>query len=163
MKRTFRIPAVASGLPGMAGALLHLEFRTTGCMHQVQAEVEALRVGFELFERFPRRVRRRSERQSPSRLLIRDPDLRLGGVLCSLEIHRVRTSYPLRWHSVPSTPRSIHPAFTASNISSAGPVWPFGMPECSSAFRPPGTRDCKGSHLESSGLHTQLSPRLHPR
>jgi hypothetical protein len=24
--------------------------------------------------------------------------------------------------SVPSTPRSIHPAFTASNISSAGPV-----------------------------------------
>jgi hypothetical protein len=35
--------------------------------------------------------------------------------------------------SVPSTPRSIHPAFTASNISSAGPVWPFGMPNCSNA------------------------------
>src|ERR1700726_4622670 len=30
--------------------------------------------------------------------------------------------------SAPSTPRSIHPALTASNISSAGPVWPLGMP-----------------------------------
>jgi hypothetical protein len=39
--------------------------------------------------------------------------------------------------SVPSTPRSIHPAFTASNISSAGPVWPFGIPNCSNAFAHP--------------------------
>src|SRR6202041_1858031 len=39
--------------------------------------------------------------------------------------------------SVPSTPRSIHPAFTASNISSAGPVRPFGMPNCSNAFAHP--------------------------
>src|SRR5581483_6742811 len=35
--------------------------------------------------------------------------------------------------SAPSTPSSIHPAFTASNISSAGPVWLFGMPNCSNA------------------------------
>jgi hypothetical protein len=39
--------------------------------------------------------------------------------------------------SVLSTPRSIHPAFTASNISSAGPVWPFGMPNCSNACAHP--------------------------
>ena len=29
--------------------------------------------------------------------------------------------------------RSIQPALTASNIASAGPVWPFGMPNCSNA------------------------------
>jgi hypothetical protein len=57
--------------------------------------------------------------------------------------------------SVPSTPRSIHPAFTASNISSAGPVWPCGDAELLERFRPPCTRDCKGFHVEIQGF-TQL-------
>src|ERR1700722_17337194 len=35
--------------------------------------------------------------------------------------------------SVPATPRSIQPALMASNIASADPVWPFGMPNCSNA------------------------------
>jgi hypothetical protein len=48
--------------------------------------------------------------------------------------------------SVPPTPRSIHPAFTASNISSAGPVWPLGT-EFLERFRPSCTRDCKGFHV----------------
>ncbi|MGZ2405829.1 LysR substrate-binding domain-containing protein [Rhizobium ruizarguesonis] len=39
--------------------------------------------------------------------------------------------------SVPLTPRSIHPAFTASYISSAGPLWPFGRPNCSNASAHP--------------------------
>jgi GAF domain-containing protein len=39
--------------------------------------------------------------------------------------------------SVPVIPRSIHPAFTLSNISSAGPVWPFGMPNCWNASAHP--------------------------
>src|SRR5690349_11714927 len=38
--------------------------------------------------------------------------------------------------SVPAMPRSIQPAFTASNISSAGPERPFGMPNCSNASGP---------------------------
>jgi len=32
---------------------------------------------------------------------------------------------------VPSTPSAVHPVFTASNIGRAGPVRPFGMPNCS--------------------------------
>ena len=39
--------------------------------------------------------------------------------------------------SVPVIPRSIHPEFTASNISSAAPVWPFGTPDCSNASAHP--------------------------
>ena len=51
--------------------------------------------------------------------------------------------------SVPSTPRSIHPAFTASNISSAGPVWPFGMPNCSNASAHPARGTAKASRRAS--------------
>ena len=58
--------------------------------------------------------------------------------------------------SVPVIPRSIHPALTLSNISSAGPVWPFGMPNCSNASAHPCTRDRKGFDVEFQ-YFTQLS------
>ena len=62
--------------------------------------------------------------------------------------------------SVPSTPRSIHPAFTASNISSAGPVRPCGMPNCSNADAHP-ARGTERLSRRGSGFHP-IAPRLHP-
>ena len=57
--------------------------------------------------------------------------------------------------SVPSTPRSIHPAFTASYISSAGAVSALRDADLLERFRPPCTRDCKGFHVEIQDF-TQL-------
>jgi hypothetical protein len=56
--------------------------------------------------------------------------------------------------SVPSTPRSIHPAFTASNISS-GSGAALGDTELLERFRPLCTRDCKGSYVKLQDF-TQL-------
>ena len=63
--------------------------------------------------------------------------------------------------SVPVIPRSIHPALTLSNISSAGPVWPFGMPNCSNASAHPARGTAKA--FTSSFRTSPNCPPLHPR
>jgi len=66
--------------------------------------------------------------------------------------------------SVSSAPRSIHPAFTASNISSAGPVWPFGMPNCSNASAHParGTAKAFMSRFRTSPTPADVLPLHRP-
>ena len=116
VKRTFRIPAVASGLPGMAGALLHLEFRTTGCMHDETETTKSSRRFsggasrcFELLSAF----RDASDAEAGSLRLMPDPTRTYALAAFCAASNTSRADVVAATCSVPSTPRSIHPAFTA--------------------------------------------------
>jgi hypothetical protein len=94
-----------------------------------------------------------------NRAVSASPDLRLGGRLCRREhvACGCRTRYVFRTRDS----EAIHPALMPSYISSAGPVWPFGTPNCSNASAHP-ARGLQRLLPRVSGLHPIVWP-LHPR
>jgi hypothetical protein len=97
------------------------------------------------------RKRRTRNRQFPrNRAIQLPPDLRLDAFCAAANTSRADVVPAMC--SVPAIPRSIHPALTLSYISSAGPVWPFGMPIRSNASAHParGTAKAFTSSLRTS-------------